>query len=107
MCALLKVPHPDVLNHVLTYNQFVEWSQFYAVQPWTAERDDLRFEVFRLRLLIGLLGDGQQKMPDYQYPHATPDDEDPVEIVQRLRQKWAELEREKSKNGNQRNSSTP
>lgn len=89
----------------LTYAQLNEWSRYYAEEPFGGQRDDLRFEVFRLRLLIGLLGDGKQELPAYMYPHEMPQEEDPVAVVKRLKERWAEIEQQRKHNGNSSNRS--
>lgn len=57
----------------LTYDQFLEWAAYYKRNPWGQEREDMRFEVFRQRLLHAIGGKDSDKVPDWNFPYVTPE----------------------------------
>lgn len=42
LCLALKVPHPDYLDYLLTWEQFQDWQEFYTYYPFGDLRADLR-----------------------------------------------------------------
>lgn len=51
--------------------------EYYGSNPWGEWRDDMRQEVFRLRILSGLLGDEEsgKDQPGAFWPHKSINDE--------------------------------
>jgi hypothetical protein len=56
----------------LSWSQFLDWAAFYKRHPTGGERDDLRFEAFRQRLLVALLGAGGCDVPEPTWPYFKP-----------------------------------
>ena len=42
LCLALGWPHPDCLLDALTPEQFAEWADYYNLEPWGFEVEDLR-----------------------------------------------------------------
>lgn len=40
-----------------------------------------------MRLLLGLFGDGSEKMPSYEWPYSPPEEQDPQQQLEELRAK--------------------
>ena len=80
----------------LTYSQYQDWAVAYQQDPWGELRGDIRQEVFRVRLLLGLFGDGNEEMPEWMYPHTPPEKEDPREQLKKLKARWQQIQSERT-----------
>ncbi len=80
----------------MTYEQFLGWVAYAERNPWGPLRDDLRMEVFRLRLLSQLLpvpeGETRPEPPSPLWPYF--DEEiSPSDALAMLQRTEAHLER--------------
>lgn len=54
----------------MTLRDMQRWRMFYATEPWGPERDDMRAEVQRLRMLGGSVGQHHGQMIPWHYPYS-------------------------------------
>jgi hypothetical protein len=48
----------------------MDWAAYYDLAPWGGERDDIRMEVFRQRMVVAIVGKKPgSEVPDALYPH--------------------------------------
>lgn len=80
----------------LTFAQFNDWLLYWQQNPWGERRSDIRQEVFRVRLLLGIFGDGNEEMPEFSYPHKPPEKEDPREQLKKLKERWSQIQKERA-----------
>lgn len=57
----------------MTYDQFLEHAAYYNRCPWGESRQDMRFEVFRHRLIHAFAGNHGDKVPDWHFPYLAPE----------------------------------
>lgn len=55
--------------------------------------------MFRVRLLLGIFGDGNEEMPEFSYPHKPPEKEDPREQLKKLKERWSQIQKERAGDG--------
>lgn len=53
----------------MTWEQLNGWRRYYESDPWGQERQDIRQEVLRLRLLHAFSGGDEYSAPPFAWPH--------------------------------------
>ena len=78
LCRELGIPHPDYL----TAEQLNDWLEHHQESPLSPLRDDLRMEVFRIRLLDSFAGGESSKdIPGPIWPYKSINEETDWEAV--------------------------
>ncbi len=74
LCLVLGCSGVDELWRVLTWREWIEWQDFYELEPWGELRADLR----QVALAVTLLGAfaGSCNLPEPTYPYFGRDDFD-------------------------------
>lgn len=90
MALSFGFPDVDQLAESIPISVFNRWKEFYRQSPWGSDIDDLRGEVQRIRWLLSEYGDGNESIPDWQWPYASREDDirrDPLAAAREMKRK--------------------
>lgn len=97
LAARLGVVDVEAMVEEMTFEQWARWKRFYDAEPWGPERDDIRFEVLRLRLLGQFSGHPAHSLPPFTWPHDR--SKEIAEEADKLAKRAAELSQEPISDG--------
>lgn len=81
LCLAMGEIHPRHLQPKLTRSDFLDWLEYWNQEPWGEFRNDLRQEVFRVRLTSGMFGANGNTVPNAVWPYYD-SEEDLEEVIE-------------------------